>query len=93
MVSPSRPKTVLQELQFIPGIGKSLAVDLFDIGIRSIKELKGRDPEALYDALIKERGRHIDRCVLYVFRGAVYFASYKNHKAELLKWWNWKDRK
>jgi hypothetical protein len=36
-------------------------------------------------------GQHVDRCVLYVFRCAVYFASESKHDPELLKWWNWKD--
>jgi hypothetical protein len=35
---------------------------------------------------------HIDRCVLYGFREAVYYASHKNHDPELLKWWNWSDK-
>jgi hypothetical protein len=34
----------------------------------------------------------VDRCVLYVFRCAVYYANNKTHDPELLKWWNWKDR-
>jgi Pathogenicity locus len=34
----------------------------------------------------------VDRCVLYVFRAAVYFASNKKHDEEKLKWWNWKDK-
>jgi hypothetical protein len=33
-----------------------------------------------------------DRCLLYVFRGAVYFAETDEDKRERekLKWWNWK---
>jgi hypothetical protein len=34
----------------------------------------------------------VDRCLLYVFRCAVYFAEHTRHDPELLKWWNWKDR-
>ncbi|WP_394701143.1 helix-hairpin-helix domain-containing protein [uncultured Methanolobus sp.] len=34
---------------------------------------------------------NLDRCMLYVFREAVYFASNEEHDPELLKWWNWKD--
>jgi hypothetical protein len=26
-----------------------------------------------------------------VFRCAVYYAGHREHDAELLKWWNWKD--
>ena len=82
---------VLQELQVIPGIGKSLAQDLFDLGYRHVTELAGEEPEAMYKSLCALRGSRIDRCVLYVFRCAVYFASNTTHKPELLKWWNWKD--
>ncbi len=35
----------------------------------------------------------LDRCVLYVFRCANYYAAHKRHDPELLKWWNWKDEK
>ena len=82
-----------KELLTIPGIGKSLSQDLVDIGIRRVRDLKGRDPERLYQKLNTLRGQHIDRCVLYTFRCAVYFATETKHDPALLKWWNWKDRK
>jgi hypothetical protein len=34
----------------------------------------------------------VDRCMLNVFRCAVYYASNDIHDPELLKWWNWKDK-
>ena len=34
---------------------------------------------------------HIDRCMLYVLRCAVYFASTPRPEPEKLLWWNWKD--
>jgi hypothetical protein len=37
-------------------------------------------------------GTRQDRCVLYVFRCAVCFASETAHDPDMLKWWNWKDR-
>ena len=79
------------ELQTIPGIGKSLAVDLRDLGFKSVADLNGEDPQKMYDRLIRLRGSNQDRCVLYVFRCAVYYASRKKHDAEKLKWWNWSD--
>ena len=82
---------ILKELTKIPGVGKSIAQDLWDLGIRSITDLKNKNPEVLYLKLCKLHGTKIDRCVLYVFRGAVYFASHKKHNPEKLKWWNWKD--
>ena len=79
--------------QTIPGVGKSLAQDLIELGYHSVDELKSKDPETMYQNLIDLRGDHIDRCVLYVFRCATYFASHVTHDKELLKWWNWKDSK
>ncbi|HEB13139.1 MAG TPA: pathogenicity locus [Actinobacteria bacterium] len=82
-----------KDLQTIPGVGKNIAQDLVDIGIKEVVDLKNVDPETLYESLCVLRGQHVDRCVLYVFRCAVYFASEKQHDPDLLKWWNWKDAK
>jgi hypothetical protein len=79
------------DLQSIPGVGVSLAQDLRDLGYNSVAALRGSDPELMYRKLCELRGVHIDRCVLYVFRCAVYYASHSVHEAALLKWWNWKD--
>lgn len=80
-------------LQEIPGIGPSLAGDLRRLGFRTVADLKGADPEAMYQRLCRLTGSRQDPCVLYVFRCAVYFASRSRHQPELLKWWNWKNRK
>ena len=77
------------ELEEIPGIGPALARDLKSVGIEKISDLRGRDPQKLYDKLCKLHGKQ-DRCVLYAFRCAVYYASGGKDK-EKLKWWNWKD--
>jgi hypothetical protein len=83
----------LTDLQRIPGIGPSLAQDLIDLGVKSVAALRDRDPQELYDRLCHQTGEHQDRCVLYTFRCAVYFASESRPDPELLKWWNWKDTK
>ncbi|WP_426377445.1 helix-hairpin-helix domain-containing protein [Desulforudis sp. 1031] len=67
-------KTALANLRQIPGVGKSMARDLYDLGFRAVEELRGRDPEEMYRRLCKLRGQKIDRCVLYLFRCAVYYA-------------------
>jgi hypothetical protein len=82
----------LKELQKIPGVGKIIARDLWNIGIRSIENLRGKDPEQLYQQLCRYKGCQVDRCMLYTFRGAVYYASNDEYDTELLKWWNWKDK-
>ncbi|MFQ6087653.1 MAG: helix-hairpin-helix domain-containing protein [Candidatus Methanofastidiosia archaeon] len=86
-------QSVLRELQQIPWVGKKIAEDLWNLGFRSVQELKDQNPEELYLKLSAQRGMHVDRCMLYVFRSAVYYASNKRHDPELLKWWNWKDDK
>ena len=79
------------DLQQIPGIGKNMEQHLINIGYTSINSLKGQDPEKIYlkDCLFK--GFTEDRCALYVYRLAVYFADNDHHDPEKLKWWNWKD--
>jgi hypothetical protein len=74
----------------IPGVGKSIACDLRDIGITSVSDLKGKSPQTLYETSNKRAGVVQDRCLLYVFRCAVYFAE-GGRDPEKLKWWNWKD--
>ena len=86
-----KAKTVPDNLQNIPGVGPSLSQDLTDLGYQRVSQLRSADPEQMYEQLCALRGTHIDRCVLYVFRCAVYFADNAVHDPELLKWWNWKD--
>ena len=41
--------------------------------------------------LMKKAGMVQDRCLLYVFRCAVYFAETPKPQPKKLLWWNWKD--
>lgn len=84
-------RTILREFRRIPGVGLSIAEDLWDLGFRSLEELRSQNPEQLYFHLCELKNAHVDRCMLYVFRCAVYFVSNNAHDPELLKWWNWKD--
>ena len=81
-------------LMMIPGVGRSIAEDLWNIGIRSVDDLRGQDPETLYDLSNRFAGKIQDRCLLYVMRCAVYFADTPTAKQDpvKLKWWNWKDK-
>jgi hypothetical protein len=84
----------IKELKTIPGVGKSIAQNLWDIDIRSIDDLKGKSPEKLYTLSNKQAGMVQDRCLLYVFRCAVYFAETEEDDRERQKllWWNWKEK-
>jgi hypothetical protein len=92
MVMPLNKQQVLKNFQTIPGVGKSIAEDLWDMGFWSVQEIKHKNPEKLYQDFCVLKGTKIDRCMLYVFRCAVYFASHTKHDPEKLKWWNWKDQ-
>ena len=80
------------DLRTIPGVGVSIEKDLEGLGIKKVSDLIGKNPEALYEKLCKKEGQHIDRCMLYVFRCAVYFAETKHPNPKKLLWWNWKDQ-
>jgi hypothetical protein len=79
------------DLQTIPGVGPSISQDLRELGYGSVVELQGQDPQEMYERTCLRQGRHVDRCVLYVFRCAVYFAETEEPEPDLLKWWSWKD--
>jgi nucleotidyltransferase/DNA polymerase involved in DNA repair len=83
----------IKELTVIPGIGKAIAKDLVDIGINCVDDLKEKSAEQLYNESNKFNGCIQDRCLLYAFRCAVYYAETSKGKQETekLKWWNWKD--
>jgi len=53
--------------------------------------LRGKDPENLYRLSNEHCGVIQDRCLLYVFRCAVYYAN-GGRDSEKLKWWYWKDK-
>lgn len=80
------------DLKTIPGIGKNMEEHLFNIGIKTIDDLKGKNPEELYLKDCMFKGFRDDRCVLYVFRLAVYYAENEIHDPQKLKWWYWKDK-
>lgn len=82
---------IKSELTQIPGVGVSIAQDFIDLGITQITDLVGKNPSGLYEELCRLRHTNIDRCMLYVMRCAVYYASNNTRDPEKLKWWNWKN--
>ena len=72
-----------QVLEQLPNIGPSLAADLRLIGIRSPRELRGRDPFVLYQQLCAATGQRQDPCVLDTFMAATDFM----HGAAAAPWW------
>jgi predicted RecB family nuclease len=77
-------KTAVKDLMIIPGVGRSVADDLIQMGIKKVSDLKDKNAERLYLKSNREAGVVQDRCLLYT--------SNEKHDAEKLKWWNWKDK-
>ncbi len=91
MSTKNADKDTLKSFRTLPGVGKVIAQDLWNMGYRSLDDLKSEDPEEMYCNLEEYAGQHVDRCMLYVFRCVVYCVNTDQRKPELEKWWNWKD--
>ncbi len=87
-------KQAIKDLRQIPGVGISIANDLWNIGITSVADLQGKDAYSLFDLSNKFAGTVQDRCVLYTFKCAIYYSNTPKaeHETEKLKWWHWKDK-
>lgn len=81
----------MSELRRIPGVGAQTEKDLQMLGYTTIASLRGADPEEMYQRECAMRGVQVDRCQLYVYRCAVYFAETEHPEPEKCKWWYWKD--
>ena len=81
----------MSELRKIPGVGPDMERHLNTLGVHTLDDLRTQDAEALYARDRALHGGVLDRCVLYVYRLAVYYAQNDVHDPEKLKWQNWKD--
>lgn len=72
-------------LEQLPNIGPSLAASLRLIGIRTPRELQGRDAFVLYQKLAAATGTRQDPCVLDTFMAAVDFMN----GAAAAPWWRY----
>lgn len=80
-------------LTTIPNVGKRTKESLSNIGITCVEDLIGKNPEELYVLDCNNKGFKVDKCQLYLFKMAVYYAENKeNLEEEKLKWWYWKDK-
>jgi hypothetical protein len=79
-------------LQSIPYIGPAIEQDFLDLGIKCVEDLKGKNPEKLYEISNKQAGCILDRCLLYTYRYAVYYAEGGKDRTKLV-WWAWNDNK
>lgn len=80
------------DLTTIPNVGKKTKQALEYIGITCVEDLKGQNPEDLYMKDCIRKGFMEDKCQLYLFRMAVYYAEHSNPSKEKLAWNYWKDK-
>ena len=63
------------ELTSIPNVGPKVAARLRRLGVECVEDLKGRDPDELFERLCFMDGRREDPCLLDTFHAAVAFAN------------------
>ncbi len=83
----------MSDLLSIPGIGKTFVKDFMRIGIKSVGDLEGQDPDVLFEKLKfinQSLGHSTSKNYLYVIRMACYYAN-GGRDPEKLKWNKFKD--
>lgn len=76
----------------ISGIGNNMAEHLIKAGYPEIESLKGKNSDDIYREDCLAQGVEVDRCALYCYRLAVYYADHNGKLPEGKEnWWNWKD--
>ena len=78
-----------RRLQDLVSVGPAMVRDFELMGIRSVAELRRRNPEKLYERLCRVTGKAQDICCLDVFRAAVAQARNPRLPAEQCQWWYW----
>jgi hypothetical protein len=62
-------------LTAIPNVGPAVARKLLTLDVHGLDDLRGRDPEALFERLCAQDGRRHDPCLLDTFSAAVSYAD------------------
>jgi hypothetical protein len=71
------------DLRGLPNIGRAMARMLTRIGIESAGDLRGQDPELLFDRLCDDHQQRLDPCVLDTLTAVVDYAN----GAPARPWW------
>ncbi len=86
---PERKGVKVRELEDLVSVGPATRRQLASLGVRTVKNLARRDPEALYRQLCRRTGKRADPCVLDVYRAAVAQARNLDLPEEQRAWWYW----
>jgi hypothetical protein len=70
-------ESVIAELHKLPGVSEKAAEGLYLLGIRSVKDLTGRDPMDMYAELKERKDFYAEPCMLNAFKIAVKLSQTK----------------
>ena len=80
-----KDRAVARALMELPNVGPATARDLIVLGIKSLRDLRCRDPDVMYAALCAYDGVRLDPCCRDVFAALVDFAN----GAPARPWWKY----
>lgn len=78
-----------RQLTELVSVGPATLKDFELLGIRSVDQLKNRNPQRMYRELCRLRKQRIDPCCLDVFVAAVAQAKDPDLPIEQRQWWYW----
>jgi hypothetical protein len=68
-------KEAMVRLQEIPNVGPRMAADLIKLGVTSLEDVAGRDPDEMYHELCAIDAKRHDPCVRDIFAAVVSHAE------------------
>ena len=68
-------KEVVAKLRKLPSVSEKACRGLYLLGIRDIEDLKGKDPDALYEALTLRKDFYAEPCMQKMMKIAVGMAN------------------
>lgn len=83
----SKKRQVVNQLEDLPNIGKSLAADLRQVGIFHPLDLMGQDPQLIFRELFPIMGHRHDPCVFYTLLAVQHFLQTEDS----FPWWKYTD--
>ena len=82
-------QTESRHLNDLVSVGPAMLRDFDLLGIRSVAQLRLRNPERMYRQLCRHKRQVLDPCCLDVFVAAVAQAKDPNLPIEQCQWWYW----
>ncbi len=66
---------VVAELRKLPSVSEKCCVGMYLLGIRSIDDLKGKNPDEMYEALTNRKDFYAEPCMQKMLKIAVGMAN------------------